>query len=116
MNSREPSVDPLSAPTTVANDGSSRTSLSAKTESSAVAIFSRSFQQTTMTSTRLIAPRAVRSRRVAAAHRRERVAVLQVRPDEAVEVALEHRRRAAGLHVGAQVLDQLVRVQHVVAD
>ncbi len=50
MNSREPSLEPLSDTTTLANAGSSFTSLSANTESSAVAIFSLSFQQTTMTS------------------------------------------------------------------
>src|ERR1700722_10091201 len=116
MNSREPSLDPLSETTTCAKPGSARTSLSAKTESSAVAIFSRSFQQTTTTSTRLIASRPAGSRRVAAARGRERVAVLQIRPDEAVEIALEDGLCAPGLDVGSHVLHQLVRVQHVVAN
>src|ERR1700737_1509031 len=113
MNSREPSDEPLSETTTFANAGSSRTSRSANTESSAVAIFSLSFQQTTITSTLLTRSP---SRRVPAPHGREGVAVLQVGPDEAVEVAFEHRLRAAGLDVGAHVLHHLVRVQHVVAD
>src|ERR1700681_431716 len=55
-------------------------------------------------------------RGVATAHRGEGVAVLQVRPDEAVQVAFEHRLRAAGLHVRAHVFDQLVRVQDVPRD
>src|SRR5579884_1885779 len=113
MNSREPSAEPLSETTTFANSGSAFTSLSANTESSAVAIFSLSFQQTTITSTRAIASRL---HRFAPGDRREGVAVLQVRPDEAVEVAFEHRLRAAGLDVRAQVLHHLVRVQDVVAD
>src|SRR5947209_8390725 len=112
MNSREPSDEPLSDTTTCANPGSAFTSLSANTESSAAAILSLSFQQTTMTSTRLMTS----LRGVAAGGGGELVAVLQVGPDEAVEVALEHGLRAAGLDVRAQVFHHLVRVQHVVAD
>src|SRR6478735_711826 len=41
---------------------------------------------------------------------------LQPRPDEAVEVAVEHALGAADLEVGAVVLDHRVRVQHVGAD
>src|SRR5262249_28530519 len=40
----------------------------------------------------------------------------QVRLNEAVEVAVEHSLRVADLVLGAMVLDELVRVQHVAAD
>src|SRR3981081_1449262 len=110
MYSREPSTEPLSETTTFANSGSAFSSSRANTESRAVEIFSLSFQQTTTTSTRGMLGGA------AARGRFGDVAVLQVRPDEAVEIAFQHRLRAAGLDVGAQVLHHLIRVQHAVAD
>src|SRR5258705_12008665 len=40
----------------------------------------------------------------------------QVRLDERIEVAVEHAVDVADLHLGAMVLDHLVRLQHVAAN
>ena len=60
------------------------------------------------------------NRRLRLGAARERVgafdALCQGGGEKAVDIAVEHRRGLAGLNIGAQVFDHLVRLQHIGAD
>src|SRR5271165_2758780 len=102
MSSREPSVEPLSETTTLAKSGSSRTSESAKTESRAAPIRSALFQQTRMTSTVAILCRSAQGS-----------PLLQVRPDERVDLTAQDGVNVPGFDVRPQIFYQRVGLQHV---